>query len=559
MALTTEQLCYINNLLYSKSPSICNQGPQTSYEGRTLGEMVSMIDSAANADPTCSSAEWARMKSEIMSDPQLMNLQIVDTKYNAYTGDAHCLLVDPSTNEAVLAFRGTGDREWKDNFIAGSEMDHGGADPTISEQQQVALDYAESFDLSGYDSVTVTGHSKGGNKAKLIALMNDEVDRCVSFDGQGFSDEFMEAHKSEIAANQHKIENHNVDGDFVNILLNDVGETTYYEGQRVDDNFPKNHDPSSFFNNNGEMVVGEQSEGMQELDKFLNSALRSVDGDQKAELLDFAGEIAQAALGKGKSTDKVWALLKDPRYADELSYLLAYTIQYEHETGRITTAVADVLKDMGLDKFNDIIDGVSNILGNEKLNDIIAYAAQYADDIPDWLLDLARNSMNFFGADITDEELRHFLRVIAKTGKYMDDIVIEKNDGADIRIDSKPGVVPPIDPRPGELQDIFDGEEFDSSGLTIFVHFSEMMECCEQLRRAIEYYNEAIEETRRAADELAGNWEGEAKDAFVEDQENALRWYMSLSEVASGVVRALKQNYSRYSDTVDRLADIMRS
>ena len=59
----------------------------------------------------------------------------------------------------------------------------------------------------------MTGHSKGGNKAKYITLMDDTVDHCVSFDGQGFSDEFMETYSDEIAARQHKIENHNVDYD----------------------------------------------------------------------------------------------------------------------------------------------------------------------------------------------------------------------------------------------------------------------------------------------------------------------------------------------------------
>ena len=72
------------------------------------------------------------------------------------------------------------------------------------------------------------------------------------------------------------------------------------------------------------------------------------------------------------------------------------------------------------------------------------------------------------------------------------------------------------------------------------------------------YYNEAIEMTRAAAEELAANWEGDAKEAFVADQMEALRWYGGLRDVAAAVVDAIRQNSRRYSDTASRLADIMR-
>lgn len=47
---------------------------------------------------------------------------------------------------------------------------------------------AEAADvvLESYDSITVTGHSKGGNKAQYVTVLSDKVDRCISMDGQGF-------------------------------------------------------------------------------------------------------------------------------------------------------------------------------------------------------------------------------------------------------------------------------------------------------------------------------------------------------------------------------------
>ena len=70
--------------------------------------------------------------------------------------------------------------------------------------------------------------------------------KCVSFDGQGFSDEFVQQYGDEIAMRQHKIHNHNVDYDYVNLLLNEVGEITYYHGQDIGEGgFLENHCPNT--------------------------------------------------------------------------------------------------------------------------------------------------------------------------------------------------------------------------------------------------------------------------------------------------------------------------
>ena len=52
-----------------------------------------------------------------------------------------------------------------------------------------------------------------------IAILDDSVDRCVSFDGQGFSDEFYEKYADQIAHNKNKIVNCSAESDYVNFLL----------------------------------------------------------------------------------------------------------------------------------------------------------------------------------------------------------------------------------------------------------------------------------------------------------------------------------------------------
>ncbi len=433
MALSTKQLCLINNLLYSKSPSFYGNNAQTSYQGRTIGDMIDAMSASGNATGTASADEWKTMIEEIRNDPQLMNMQIRDTYYDHSNGDGGCLLVDPSSNEAVVAFKGTGKGEWKDNFIAGTTMENSGSDPTISVQQQKAIDYTRSLDLSQYDTVTVTGHSKGGNKAKICALMNDEIDRCVSFDGQGFSDEFFDAHSAEIRKNQGKIENHNVDSDFVNILLNDIGETTYYQGQHVGENFPKNHDPSSFFNSDGEMIVGTQSEDMKALDAFLNSALRSMDPKQKAEMLETFGEVAHVLLGnaEGDRMENLKQILFDPRYKESVTYLMAYIIKYEKETGKITDVVQHILDQMGVSEAGQYIDIVNKIMNNDFLYGIVINALKLGQYVPDWVLDLIRN---FVDIPFSNEELQYMLGIISRTAELSEDIEIDPYSGQDRRV-----------------------------------------------------------------------------------------------------------------------------
>ena len=328
MPLTTQQLMIINNIMYSENPSIYDAvdsgNPQIKGASCTLGDLVKRIDAKANAGDYFTSDEWKMIKKAVREDKTLAAVTIEQTYRDKSTGDAGCVL--KNGDEAVIVFRGTGIDEWRDDARAGSTMKVHGADETISPQQQKAIDFVNGLDLSGYKTVTVTGHSKGGNKAKIVTLLTDKIDRCVSFDGQGFSDEFMKAHKDDIIANQGKIENHNVDKDFVNILLNDVGRTEYYKSHRTEKNFGKNHSPTAFMDENGKMVPGQQSEITKRMDQVLNRMLRSLPPNKKADVLELVGAILDSVLGTGRD-DKLGNLadtLTHPKYREALKLLAQY-------------------------------------------------------------------------------------------------------------------------------------------------------------------------------------------------------------------------------------------
>lgn len=129
---------------------------------------------------------------------------------------------DKKDQNPVVAFRGTGGTvdAWTDNFEGAYERE--------TKIQQIAGDFVH-YECSEYEEITVTGHSKGGNMAQFAAITcNDNVKRCVSYDGQGFGEEFIKSHRKEIKAASPNIKSISAYNDFVNILLTCVaGEVIY--------------------------------------------------------------------------------------------------------------------------------------------------------------------------------------------------------------------------------------------------------------------------------------------------------------------------------------------
>lgn len=248
--LSTKQVLLLNNLMYMSNDApmqAINELENCWSVGDIVRQLNTNIDSISDEHEYGSymtGADWKDIIHAIENDSTLMNVQLQKTYKDPEGGGISAVFVEPGSNEAIIVFQGTAAAEWKDNFIGGGPTDT--ADGVSTPYQESALAWYECLDLSGYDTITVSGHSKGGNKAKYITLMDDSVDRCLSFDGQGFSDEFMAKYAGAITMRQHKIENHNVDNDYVNLLLNDIGETYFYEGQDVG-NFLENHCPNTFF------------------------------------------------------------------------------------------------------------------------------------------------------------------------------------------------------------------------------------------------------------------------------------------------------------------------
>lgn len=443
--LSTEQVLLLENLMY-----LPNKGPFKSIagcEGKSIGEYIKDIDINGIADDAeygtfMTGKEWKNIIQAVKNDNTLMKVEIMTT-HNDHAegggGGLSALFANPDTGEAVVAFKGTaGGEEWKDNFVGGgaTNMPDG-----VSTQQQVnALEWYQSLELDQYNTVTVTGHSKGGNKAKYITLMDDSVDRCMSFDGQGFSDEFMDQYADAIAQRQDRIHNYNAEYDYVNELLNDVGDKTYYKGQNIGKGgFLENHCANTplRFEEDGSchMVPAEgQAEEIAVLDEFLNSYLRSVSPEKKQEALLAVGLFVEM-FDAGASVNDILKTLSEGSYVDQLSYLLAYFIRYKQENPEFADAFRSILIEFDMPEFLevvDMIDGITNWRYFGALMDILSLA----DDVPDWMLkQLAKYLEDEFGITLTTEELRRLLAVFENTNDYMDEIKVLP-EGKDIKVSS---------------------------------------------------------------------------------------------------------------------------
>lgn len=186
----------------------------------------------------------ARLKiltNAVYSNETLANSRIGNITYSK-SGLTACSFTKPNGDVSVI-FRGTGSGEWLDNgeglsgipqknvYITygkgGRAIYHKTVTNDYATTQQVeALNWFRRISSkSGWNkltNITVSGHSKGGNKAQFVAIHSDLVDNCYSFDGQGFSPEALDAlknhYKTKYNERRQKIMSFATDNDYVNVL-----------------------------------------------------------------------------------------------------------------------------------------------------------------------------------------------------------------------------------------------------------------------------------------------------------------------------------------------------
>lgn len=95
--------------------------------------------------------------------------------------------------------------------------------------------------------------------------------------------------------------------------------------------------------------------------------------------------------------------------------------------------------------------------------------------------------------------------------------------------------------------------------ITLLVQIAELRAAAAKMNDALESYREATDQVKKAADDIASKWEGAAKDAFVNDQENAYNYYSGLASIVMNIIEEAKRCIDRYREAEDRLKSVMKA
>lgn len=444
--LLLEHLTYLPDIF--PFVSVLNADDQTVRE-YLIRIDVSKIEDERNYSTCMNGYDWKNIIMALEKKPNILDAFIVephlDTAYGG-GGGISAVFLNERDMEAVVAFRGTASNEWVDDFVGANTVD--------SLQQINALEWYKSvyekLHLENY-TVTVIGHSKGGNKAKYITILNDTPARCVSFDGQGFSDEFIAHYRKRILKRQDLIENHNIDFDYVNILMNDIGKKTYYVGFDYGKfGFAESHSPNTFFDfkENGEYSMKVNPNGqrpeMQIMDQFINSMIRSgVSAKEQAETNRLVGILVEKAFAIGKDNtvteyvNFLCDLICDPTYSDNTAYLLAFIIKYSKQNKDFLKALKDIMLNFKMESAVKIIDMFEDLVTSKKLSTII--------DLSNFLITHVNGIVvkqiqgicrKKYGVELTADQVRGVLQIVCMTKETLKTLELQM-DGSDLVIEDE--------------------------------------------------------------------------------------------------------------------------
>lgn len=218
-SLNYDELILLNNLIYLEWDACEGEKLFNIVQNILSGNNLEILmDKMSNCIGTMTKYEWINILNLILEDSNMESIKVSNIENDKSGMRAACFIYDEDT--AYVVFRGTTTvKEWEDNGQGVYEYD--------TKQQIYALDYINKLK---YKNIIVSGHSKGGNKAQYVAIRCPKVNKCISINGQGFSNEFIEKYKDEIEQNKKKIISINSKYDYVNCLFNTIaGEIHYYK------------------------------------------------------------------------------------------------------------------------------------------------------------------------------------------------------------------------------------------------------------------------------------------------------------------------------------------
>ncbi len=415
MNFSDSELMMIEQLSYLD----INQRDENTDLGTLLDEKYKDIDSMNSED--------AAVIRYMKENEKFRSLVLADTMQDEYGNTIALCFTDGSTDsEAIVAFQGTlatdqdGGAEWGDNVE--------GFNSTDTEKQKEALDFVES---QPYENITVTGHSKGGNKSMYVSIKSDKVTRCVSMDGQGFSPEFIDKYGAEIEENSHKITNYSIDNDPVNVLMFPIpGSNQKYCIGRKGGSVEDIHHQSNFFiiedghikvNEKGEPIIRTTTDDGTEVEcsdtsrlihEFTVFVLNVANDDDKEKIVNFIASVLS-------TDDKMNCIINNQ---EVLPLILAYLVKYLETYNLSASDIEGLLIALGFGQFNEMIGPIDNALVKKTvLGDLLDENNYLKDEYILILLDLILKNISDGSSDIIIHDLLKILTYWLKfLGKDID-------------------------------------------------------------------------------------------------------------------------------------------
>ena len=293
--LTYEELILLDNLVYLKL-NVKEDEKLIDIVNKILTneDLDNIIDNIGTCSLKMTKNEWINILEQIINKPNLRKLRMKNVD-NYKQGMRFACFADEKNN-ATVVFRGTTTiKEWDDNGKGAYEFD------TL--EQIDALNYINSLE---YNNITVTGHSKGGNKAQYVTVLSSKIMNCISVNGQGFSNEFINKYEEEININKSKIIGINSKYDYVNCLFNSIEGKCHYIQTDFQINPLYYHKCNILLDENG---VLKQNTNEATISKIINDFSMSLISDLPEDIQNLIINgiigVIELVLCKGESKDNI--------------------------------------------------------------------------------------------------------------------------------------------------------------------------------------------------------------------------------------------------------------
>lgn len=239
--LSEKQLLLLNNYLY------LNNATKNGAIMNTINSLKSNNNYDSNliqvSLDTINTTNMISILTEIEQDNILSNLVVVDSINTNIK--AICLVpknkVNSKNAEAIIVFQGTNPNQFllQENIESANETD--------TKAQLSAGTFHESCEMK-YNVTNVTGHSTGGNLAQYVTITNGQnIRNCISFNSQGFSQEFIDKYQEDINIYEQKIVSISSYKEPVHTLLTNIVSNTIFVATDNSLDSNNSHSPSVLF------------------------------------------------------------------------------------------------------------------------------------------------------------------------------------------------------------------------------------------------------------------------------------------------------------------------